>query len=203
MWQEVTKRQLQRRQILWACVEQLFQFLLHLLMAKPVRLMKREKTRKMVPAQSIFATTWPCSTSRLSSLRPSLLPQCHQDHYPPRHPQPIYVVWPSVLDRSPLTGQYVHQCISTTASLLLHFKLLACSTELYDNTPASADSKHQLFPQVPLREQSIFTLKQWENPFCKRVRWSLLDFKLQFALSHVKLIKFRYRWSIHLTLTLH
>lgn len=32
--------------------------------------------------------------------------------------------------------------------------------ELYDNTPASAACKNQMFLQVLLREESIFMLKQ-------------------------------------------
>lgn len=100
-----------------ACMEQLFQFLLHLLKDTSVWLMKRVKMRETVPARSIFATTWPCSASRPSASRLSLLPQRHQGHYPPPHPRPICVAQPSVLNRSPLTGQPGN--MSTSASRLL------------------------------------------------------------------------------------
>lgn len=104
-----------------ACMEQLFQFLLHLLMDTSAWLMKRTKMREIVPARSIFATTWPCSASQPSSLPPSLLPQRHQGHYPPPHPRPICVVQPSVLNRSPLTGQPRNMSTSASRQLLDFF----------------------------------------------------------------------------------
>lgn len=104
-----------------ACTEQLFQFLLHLLTDTSVWLMKRVKMREIVPAQSISATTWPCSASRPSASRPSLLPQHHQGHYPPPHPRPICVVQPSVLNRSPLTGQPRNMSTSASRPLLDFF----------------------------------------------------------------------------------
>lgn len=163
MWQEVTKHQLQSRHILWElawsnCFNsfRISWWTRQLGWWRGWRWGKLSQHKAFLPPHDLAArhNRAPClrlcfrGATRVITPATSSADLCGTTKR--------FKLFPA--DRT--ASQYVHQCIATIAWLLLHFKSLVGSMELYDNTPASAACKSQMFPQVLLREESVFMLKQ-------------------------------------------
>lgn len=163
MWQEVTKHQLQSRHILWElawsncfnsyCISW---WTRQFGWWRGWRWGKLSQHKAFLPPHDLAARhNWaPCIRLCFRSATRVITP--------PPHPQPIYVVQPSVLNRSPLSGQPRNMSTSASRQLLDFFFTLNywfaarnCMTTLQLLQTAKTR-----FPQVLLREESVFMLKQ-------------------------------------------